>query len=210
MDKILCYGDSNTWGAVPGSDENRYDRDKRWPGVMRKELGKDYLVIEEGLNGRTTVWEDPIEGYKSGKQYLIPCLETHKPLSLVIIMLGTNDLKARFSATAYDIAEGAGALVEMVSKSETGVDGGPPEVLLVTPPPTAEFDEYSELFAGAGEKSQKLSGEFRRVAEELNCGLLDAGEYITSSDLDGIHLEEKEHRKLGEVVADRAVEILRG
>ena len=177
---------------------------------MRKELSKDYLVIEEGLNGRTTVWEDPIEGYKSGKQYLIPCLETHKPLNLVIIMLGTNDLKARFSATAYDIAEGAGTLVEMVSKSETGVGGGPPEVLLVTPPPTAEFDEYSELFVGAGEKSQKLSGEFRRVAEELDCELLDGGEYINSSDLDGIHLEEKEHRRLGEVIANRAAEILRG
>ena len=79
------------------------------PGVLRKELGEDYLVIEKGLNRRTTVWDDPIEGYKNGKTCLFPCIETHKPLDLVIILLGTNDLKMRFSVSAYDIANGAGA-----------------------------------------------------------------------------------------------------
>jgi lysophospholipase L1-like esterase len=88
---ILCYGDSNTWGYNP-STGGRYARDERWPGVLRTELGEGYLVIEEGLNGRTTVWDDPIEGYKNGSTYLIPCLETHKPIDLVIILLGTNYL----------------------------------------------------------------------------------------------------------------------
>ena len=69
MKTVLCYGDSNTWGYSP-IDGTRYARDVRWPGVLRNELGEGYLVIEEGLNGRTTVWDDPIEGYKNGNQYL--------------------------------------------------------------------------------------------------------------------------------------------
>jgi lysophospholipase L1-like esterase len=100
MKTILCYGDSNTWGAVPLQSLElieRFGRSERWTGVLQRELGQAYEVIAEGCNGRTTVWEDPIEGYKNGKEYLIPCLDSHQPLDLVIIMLGTNDLKARFS-----------------------------------------------------------------------------------------------------------------
>ena len=116
LKEVLCYGDSNTWGYNPITKE-RYEKDERWTGVLQNALGNDYHVIEEGLNGRTTVWDDPIEGFKNGKTYLIPCLETHKPLDLVIIMLGTNDLKKRFSLSAYDIAQGAGVLIDVVYKS---------------------------------------------------------------------------------------------
>ena len=99
MWEILCYGDSNTWGYNPSTKE-RYDRYERWTGILQFTLGDEYHVIEEGLNGRTTVWDEPIEGeYKNGKTYLVSCLESHKPLDLVIIMLGTNDLKKRFSVT---------------------------------------------------------------------------------------------------------------
>ncbi len=91
MKTIVCFGDSNTWGFAPIS-KARYDRDTRWPGVLRNALGGGYLVIEEGQNGRTTVWDDPIEANKNGATYLLPCLESHKPLDLLIIKLGTNDL----------------------------------------------------------------------------------------------------------------------
>ena len=87
---------------------------------MGKALGGDYEIIEEGLNGRTTVWEDPIEGYKNGQTYLIPCLETHRPLDLVTLMLGTNDLKKRFNLSAFDIAEGVRVLVNIIQKSNAG------------------------------------------------------------------------------------------
>ena len=113
MKTILCYGDSNTWGYDP-ANQTRYPRDVRWPGVLRNGLGDGYIVIEEGLNGRTTVWDDPIELDKNGATYLRPCIQTHKPLDFVIIMLGTNDLKTRFSLPAYDIASGAGVLVDIV------------------------------------------------------------------------------------------------
>ncbi len=209
MKTILCYGDSNTWGTDPVSND-RFDRDERWPGVLRLELGEEYLVIEEGLGGRTTVWNDPIEGYhKNGKDYLIPCLETHRPLDLVIIMLGTNDLKKRFSVSAFDIANSVGVLVDVVYKSASGRNDGVPQVLVLTPPPLGKLTEYAEMFEGAEPKALKLSEHYRRIAQEKGCALLDTGQVIVSSDLDGIHFEKSEHQKLGKAVAARVREILR-
>lgn len=201
MKTVVCFGDSNTWGYHPATKE-RYGRDERWAGVLRNTLGEEYLVIEEGLNGRTTVWDDPIEGYKNGKEYLIPCLETHKPLDLVIIMLGTNDLKKRFSLSAFDIAKGAGVLVSIAQRSETGPNGHAPKVLLLAPPPVAKLGDFVEMFEGSEEKSRKLGQYYRQVAEELGCAFLDTSEVITSSDVDGIHFDLDEHRKLGEKVAE--------
>jgi lysophospholipase L1-like esterase len=204
---ILCYGDSSTWGWNPAT-QSRYVRHERWPGVLRQELGEGYLVIEEGLNGRTTVWDDPIEGYKNGKEYLIPCLETHKPIDLVLIMLGTNDLKERFSVPACDVAAGACVLVDIVAKSEAGPGDGAPQVLLIAPPPIAKLSEFAEMFSGGTAKSKMLSHHFRLVAEEHGFTLLDASEVIVSSDVDGIHFDPGEHRKLGEVVAAHVRQML--
>ena len=204
---VLCYGDSNTWGYDPRTG-GRYPRDTRWPGVLRRALGEGYLVIEEGLNGRTTVWDDPIEGYKNGKSYLIPCLETHRPIDLVVIMLGTNDLKMRFSVSAFDIANGAGVLVDVAQRSATGPGGGPPQVLLVAPPPVAKLTGFAEMFEGAERKSARFAEQYRRVATERRCAFLDASTVIRSSDLDGIHLEAGEHAKLGAAVARKVEAIL--
>lgn len=201
MKTIVCFGDSNTWGYHPATKE-RYGRDERWAGVLRNTLGAEYLVVEEGLNGRTTVWDDPIEGYKNGKEYLIPCLETHKPLDLVIIMLGTNDLKKRFSLSAFDIAKGAGVLVSMAQCSETGPGGQAPKVLLLAPPPVAKLSDFAEMFEGSEEKSRKLGKYYRQVAEELGCAFLDTSEVIVSSDVDGIHFDLDQHHKLGKKVAE--------
>jgi lysophospholipase L1-like esterase len=133
MKTLLCYGDSNIPGCIPGSDA-RYARWERWPGILQQQLGEEYEAIVEGLPARTIIWKDPIEGYKSGKDHLIPCLESHQPLGLVIILLGTNDLKRRFSLSAFDIAEGADILVKMIRKSKVGSEGDAPEVLLLAPP----------------------------------------------------------------------------
>ncbi len=207
MKTILCYGDSNTWGYEPVT-KNRYGRTVRWAGVLQQELGGDYLIIEEGCNGRTTVWDDPIEGYKNGKEYLPPCLVSHKPLDLVIIMLGTNDLKKRFSLSAYDIADGAGVLVEIVQKSDTGPEGRAPQVLLLAPPPLAKLTELAEMFEGAEEKSHRLGHHYQRVAQEYSCEFMDTAPVIVSSELDGIHWAASEHKKLGQAVAARVREIL--
>jgi lysophospholipase L1-like esterase len=180
----------------------------RWTGVLQRELGDGYQVIEEGLDGRTTVWDDPIEGYKNGRTYLIPCLESQRPIDLVVMMLGTNELKMRFSLSAFDIAEGVRVLVDIVQKSEAGRDGGAPKLLLMAPPPVAKLTEFAEMFEGAEAKSSRFGEHYRRIAEEQGSEFFDTSEVIVSSDIDGIHFEASEHEKLGKAAADLVREIL--
>jgi lysophospholipase L1-like esterase len=211
MREILCFGDSNTWGYSPHTFD-RYPREVRWTGVLQRELGPGYHVIEEGLNGRTTVWDDPIEGIgssKNGKAYLIPCLESHKPLDLVVIKLGTNDLKHRFSVTATDIASSAGALVDIVKASGAGQGTSSPVVLLIAPPPLGRMTDFAEMFGGGTEKSQEFAVQFRRVASERGCAFLDAGEALKCSEADGLHYDPAGHAALGLAVARKMKEILR-
>ncbi len=213
MQTILCFGDSNTHGTNPDG-WSRFDRHTRWPGVMRDALGKGYWVIEEGCGGRTTVHEDPTEshgsGSKNGAAYLRPCLHSHKPLDLVIILLGTNDLKAKFSVSAEDIARGAGALVDIVLRSDAGPDGQPPKVLLIAPPPVASLAStpFAEMLEGAEEKSKRFGKHYAAVASERSVAFLDAGTVMRSSPTEGVHWEASEHGKLGQAVAERARELL--
>ncbi len=208
MKTVLCYGDSNTWGADPAVDGGRYAYHKRWTTVLQRELGGDFLVIPEGLNGRTTVWVDPIEGeYKSGKSTLLALLESHHPVDLVVLMLGTNDLKHRWGLSAWDIARGAQTLVEMIQRSSFGPELRAPQVVLVAPPPTCvEGTRFAEMFEGADEKSQRLGAKYRLVAELLGCGYLNAGDIIVSSPHDGIHLDPEELPKLARAVAGKVRE----
>jgi lysophospholipase L1-like esterase len=206
MKSILCYGDSNTWGCIPlaGPDPaSRFPPATRWPGVLRSELGDGYWIVEAGLNGRTTVWDDPLEPHRNGRKLLLPTLLTHQPLDLVIIMLGTNDLKRRLNASAAEIAEGAGMLADIVASSGCGPSGGAPQTLLVCPPSIAEVDQLDDEFEGGEEKSRQLAGHFAAIAEARSCAFLDAGSVISSSDVDGIHLEEPEHERLGLAVAEQ-------
>jgi lysophospholipase L1-like esterase len=202
MKVILCYGDSNTWG-YNAETAGRFPPQTRWPNVLVRELGDGYSVISEGLNGRTTVWPDPVEGeHKNGKTYLIPCLESHHPIDLVIVLLGTNDLKHRFGLSAWDIASGAGTLVQMIQGSGFGPGGGAPHVLLMAPPPTCTAGTpFEEMFPDSDEKSRDLGSQFSRVAGELGCDFLDTSTVIVSNKVDGIHLEATEQVKLGEAVA---------
>jgi lysophospholipase L1-like esterase len=206
MATIVCYGDSNTWGAVPMPSRPELDRfapGDRWPGVLQEKLGPGHTVIAEGLNGRTTVHDDPVDGgpVKNGKRFLPVVLESHAPIDLVIIKLGTNDLKMRFSVPAYDIADGAGVLVDMVRASANKPGKAPPRVLLIAPAPLVELTWLKEMFAGGAEKSRQLGKEYRRVADDRGIPFLDAGTIITSSPVDGIHLDKPMQRKLGEAVA---------
>jgi lysophospholipase L1-like esterase len=211
MKRILCFGDSNTWGAVPIAKWDvleRYAREQRWGGVLARELGEGYEVIEEGDPARTTIWDDPVEGQKNGRNHLIPCLDSHQPLDLVIIMLGTNDLKHRFSLTAFDIARSAGVLVDMVRKW-TPLVGKKPQVLLIAPPPILPVpDFFAPMFVGAQEKSKGFPEQFRWVAEDLGCPFLDASEVIQPSTVDGIHCTEEQHARLGKAVAQKVRELL--
>ena len=209
---VLAYGDSNTWGAVPQPYRGaggRFGVTQRWPRIMQAALGAGVNVFEEGLNGRTTCVDDPIEGaIRNGERYLPVSLITHMPLDLVIIMLGTNDLKARLSMTAGDIADGAGKLADLVRRSATGPEGLAPEVLLVSPAPLAKLTWLTEMFEAGSAKSQKLAGEYARVAKAYGVHFFDAGSVISSSDDDGIHLDASAHKTLGLALAAEVRRIL--
>lgn len=207
MHEILCFGDSNTWGYSPAGD-GRFPRDVRWTGVLQAQLGNSARVIEEGLNGRTTVWDDPIEGDKNGLRHLPSLLESHAPLDLVVIMLGTNDLKKRFSVTAWDIAASVDRLAGIVLASASGPGGRPPKLLLVAPPPLARLSQWAEMLEGGTEKSRLLAPRYRAVADERGCAFLDAGSIIRTSDRDGVHFEADAHAALGKAVAAEVRRIL--
>jgi lysophospholipase L1-like esterase len=209
---LLCFGDSNTWGFEPATMA-RYPRDVRWTGVTAAALGPSWQVVEAGLNGRTTVFEDPL-GDKLGLRHLLPVLESAAPVDVVVIVLGTNDLKTRLSASAYEIAEGAGVLVDRVRASAAGPGGAAPDVLLVAPPPLADvtgwaardpgsYEGFEEAWQGAFDRSLRFAAQFARVARVRGVAFLDAGEHVTTSAVDGIHWSPAGHAALGRAVATR-------
>lgn len=211
--RILCYGDSNTWGYRP-DNQQRYADAIRWTSVLAAAIGPDCQVIEEGLNARTTVWDDPIEGiHKNGRSYLLPCLESHAPLDLVILMLGTNDLKTRFSLTAADIAAGAGVLGSVIQGCPAGPAGRPPRLLLVSPILVgANVGENRQMVSAFGLGSPAISRDFgleyARVAVNLGCDFLDAAACADPSPLDAIHISAGGHQTLGLAIAAKVRAIL--
>lgn len=209
MPAILCFGDSNTWGYDPDATALspvpvRHPLTVRWTGVMAALLGPDFEVTGAGQNGRTTVFEDPHHPGRNGRVALPILLETHKPLDLVIIMLGTNDLKTVFNAPPGEIAAGVAALVKLVKQSEAGPAGQPPGVMIVCPPPVGPLDhlpELAEKFAGAEKKSRRFPAFFATVAAQNSCTFLDPQPFMAASPLDGLHFDAANHCRLGEAMA---------
>ena len=202
---ILCFGDSNTHGTrpLPTLDgAGRFDHAARWPSVMGKALGPTYEVINEGHPGRTTVLDDPMTGeYRSGIRVLPALLESHKPLDLVILKLGTNDLKNCFHVSAADIAFFLDRLVRMIRASGAGLNGAAPQVLVVAPPPILEAGCLAEMFAGGAVKSHGLASAIQAMTTRANAGFFDAGRVIAVSPVDGIHYEAEAQVQLGLAMA---------
>jgi lysophospholipase L1-like esterase len=198
MKTVLCFGDSNTWGYVPGSDGERFPVGVRW--VTR--LGDEWEVIAEGLNGRTATMDSPVADGRNGLTYLMPCLHSHMPLDVVVIYLGTNDAGDRYSLPAETIAGAVGRLVRVVRTSEAGPNWAAPEVLVVCPPPFGRLDAEGS-FANAGAKSRQLGRWFAEMCAELQCELIDLDGIAAYSDLDGIHLDADGHAAVAAAVAER-------
>jgi lysophospholipase L1-like esterase len=182
--------------------------------VLQRILNRDappgepeWWVVEEGQNGRTSCREDPVEGDRNGLRQLIPILESHKPIDIAAVMLGTNDLKPRFCPTAYDIARGVQRLIKAIQNSETGPNNTAPRTIMLCPPPTVESPVFAHLFADSTKMSAQLPPLFESMAQECGAIFLDAGAYIRSSAADGIHLDPDEHRKLAEAVARKVWDI---
>lgn len=206
---ILCYGDSNTWGQRPDNGK-RYAYHERWTGILQQQLGKTYRVIEEGLSGRTTIWDDPVEYGRNGATFLPIALESHSPIDLIILLLGTNDLKARLHLAPIEIGQGIEKLIKIVRVIEQC-----PDVLLVTPPPLINFENnpaaYSfgaQVFANGYAKSLLLHQYYHPLAEHYGCSYVNAGEIVETSRVDGIHWDKSEHQKFGRALANEVLKII--
>ncbi len=211
MKRVLCYGDSNTFGTKPMRDQNdsrRFDQSERWPCVAGKALGAGWQMVEEGLPGRTTVHDDPIEGaHKNGLTYLTPCLESHWPLDAIVLMLGTNDLKARFGLPPFDIASGVGKLLDAIVRAVPDWTSAP-KLFLLCPVPVVEAGWLSEMFGGGAEKSRRLAPLYRAQAEMYGAAFFDAGTVAEVSPVDGVHFEAAGQAAIGKAVAGELKRLL--
>lgn len=185
----------------------RYDEETRWPMLVQQHLGDRYRVIEEGLNGRTTVFDDPLGPGRNGVAYLGPCLQSHAPLNLVIVMLGTNDLKKRFSLTPEEITQGMEMLLNIIEQSDSGAGSAKPDVLILAPPILENIPVLNYAFFGMEEKSRQLGAAYGELAERRKCSFLDIGSFVTAGGADGVHLTEAEHRRIAELVTTKILEI---
>jgi lysophospholipase L1-like esterase len=200
--KILCFGDSNTWGYNP-ENKSRFPNSIRWTGRLQTRLEPEYQIIEEGVNGRTTLHSDPLEAYPCGKEDLIPNLKSHSPIDIVILLLGTNDLKVQFDLSAHDIAQGVRTLARMIQTSDYGVNHGATTLFLLAPPPLGKLTELRDRFEGGSEKSLALALHYAEVANELDCPFINLGDHIQSSDRDGIHWEADAHRIVAKTLEEK-------
>lgn len=204
MPTILTFGDSNTHGTPPMTDRvlrARHGRDIRWPQVMARAL--DWELVEEGLPGRTAQFDDPVmDGLMNGHPALRQALQSHGPLDVLTIMLGTNDVKTRFGATPEQVMAGMAALLDLATSAEMQDRHGGFRVLLICPPPVQETGVLAMDFWGAAAKSQALPPLYAALAASRGVGFLDAGQVIAVSPVDGVHFDAAAHLTLGAAVAE--------
>jgi lysophospholipase L1-like esterase len=210
MKSLLCFGDSNTHGTIPMRKREevlRFDFKQRWPGIVQELLGPNWWVIEEGLPGRTTSFDDPEEGKnRNALRYWQACLQSHRPVDVIVIMLGTNDLKAKFNASSAVISNGLNTLIDITwQNTPPGLEH--PHIIVVTPTPIKEIGFFSELFAGGEKKSHQLAKAYSALASKHKVLVLNASSYCEVSSIDGIHLDVMAHTQLGIALANEIQKI---
>ena len=213
---IVCFGDSNTHGycADPmdcADHGDRFNESERWTRLLQQKLGDEYLVLEEGLSGRTTVFNDPLHECMSGLDYITPCLMSHEPVDLLIIMLGTNDTKGMFNASPSEIAAGLGRLIQTAKNPAVYMGGPVPKVLVAVPVPLGEA--ATRLPDGITtmemvEKSRALAPRYENTAKMHGCDFIDLGKVAETAPFEGVHITAEEHAKIAEAMAAKVREIL--
>ncbi|MFR8169898.1 MAG: SGNH/GDSL hydrolase family protein [Marvinbryantia sp.] len=205
MKHIVCFGDSNTHGYC-AENNGRFDETQRWTCLLQKGLGDDYLVLEEGLSGRTTCFTDPIHEGLNGLDYIYPCLMSHEPVDLLIIMLGTNDTKERFGSSAACIALGLKRLIAKAIATTDCWRDGKPNILVVTPQNIgreyADTEVAQTMGRGCAKKSEGLAAQYEQIAKMMGCHYLDANQVVSAgpNQVDFMHLTEDGHRQLAQAL----------
>lgn len=203
--RVLCYGDSNTWGYTSGSDHQRYGESERWTKILAQKLGNNFEIIEEGLNSRTLISNDERPGKegKNGYEYLIPCLDTHDPIDLVIIMLGTNELKKAYNRSAEEIGKlFEKYFVKTILNRKSQISNTYPKLLIIAPPLVS--NDCSEIYEDAPEKSLKINKIYQKIAQDNDCFFVDNMELKVG--IDGVHLTKESHELLAEKVYSKMIE----
>jgi len=209
MKNILCFGDSNTFASHPLGGRHPYD--VRWTGRLQALLGAEYRVIEEGLGGRTTVFEDQISPGRNGRAALPTAIATHNPIDLIVVMLGTNDLKAQYHATMWDLGRAMEQLMHIIDAYEYAPHYKKPQVLLVSPIEVGEGIEDSPFGCftrEAVDKSRLFAKEYAPVAEKYGAHFFDAASVAYPSREDQLHMDAESHRALADALADKIRGIL--
>lgn len=197
--RILCYGDSNTWGYISGTDHQRYGDNERWTKLLAKLLGDEFEIIEEGLNSRTLISNDVRPGRegRNGYEYLMPCLDSHDPIDLVVVMLGTNELKTMFNKTIEEVGElFEKYIVETIINRKSQINDNYYKLLIVAPP--IAKDDGSGKYTGAYEKSLKFNEVYSEIAKRNNCYFVDNN--LLDVGIDGVHLTKESHKILAEKI----------
>ena len=212
--RILCFGDSLTWGWVPvleGAPTGRYPFEQRWTGVMANHLGAMYEIIEEGLSARTTNLDDPTDPRLNGSAYLPSALASHLPLDLVIVMLGTNDTKSYFHRSSSEIAVGMSKLIGQIAGCGGGVGTiyPAPKILLMAPPPLSPLPHpwFQTVFDGGHAKTKDLAKHYEALASFCGIEFLNAGDIISTDGVDGIHFTAENNADLGRCIAEKVAGI---
>ncbi|GAA0823495.1 SGNH/GDSL hydrolase family protein [Colwellia asteriadis] len=204
---ILCFGDSNTWGTSPSGE--RYNKTQRWSGRLAQLLSEVATVIEAGQPNRTLVHNFPFAGDKSGISYLRPYLQEYKP-ELVLIMLGTNDLKNRFALTVEDVALAMQSLTEQVLNFSVGKgaeQNTTGKVMIIAPPPLYEVGSYINIYQNGAKKSQQLAPRYAQVAKKLGCYFFDAGSVVQTCADEGVHWQVNQHQLLAQALSREIINI---
>ncbi|MEK4425337.1 GDSL-type esterase/lipase family protein [Solibacillus sp. FSL K6-1523] len=209
--RIVCFGDSNTWGYNAKTKE-RFPEGARWTSLLAEMLGDEFQVIEEGLSGRTSVMDDPLFEGLNGYSYIHPCLMSHAPLELVIIMLGTNDTKERFHLTSYNIAQGIARLSQKAKTTPAASMGGFPKILVIAPPPIEKGYSETEVGPAMGSECDLKSEEMSKYLKELlavqGTEFLDTKGLVPMNNIDFMHLDEEGHELLSKLVFHKIKSIL--
>lgn len=204
--RILIFGDSLTWGYVPGSKHLRMSSNIRYPGVLQNILGQNYEIIEEALNSRGIINGDSRLGKegRSGIEYIIPCLDTHDPLDIVIVMLGTNEMKYEYNNSPEQIGEQMRKLLKIIINRPSQFRSIKSDIILISPPIVNEETSYckeNNKYLSAAEKSKRLVKIYEELSTQLNVKFLDSSK-ITDTGIDGIHITEDSHRRIAEKLSE--------